>query len=285
MTFSDIRELSKPKITVLILVTSLIGFFYGSGEVLNKVALITLCIGTLASSGGSAMLNNYLERDLDKLMERTKNRALPAGRVKPESVLGLGLVLVLGGVLILWYGCNLLTAFCSLLTSFLYVLVYTPMKRLSTLNTIVGAIPGALPAAGGVVAATNEFNFQALILFTLLFIWQMPHFFSIAWLCRDDYQRAGFRMLPSIARGDSLTCAQMIAFSILLIPISFFPYIDNFGGNIYLVGAIASSCIMLFSSIKFGIKPSEVAARKVLWSSLLYFPVLLLAVFVEKVVY
>lgn len=285
MNYKDLLELSKPKIGILILITSLIGFFYGSVNSFNYTAFIALCIGTLSSASGSAMLNNYLERDYDKLMERTKNRALPAGRVQPQTALGTGLILVLAGVMILWYGCNLLTAFCSLLTAFLYVLVYTPMKRLSTLNTIVGAIPGALPAAGGVVAATNEFNFQALILFWLLFIWQMPHFFSIAWLCKKDYEKAGFRMLPSIARGDYLTCAQMIAFALLLIPISFFPYMDNFGQEIYLLGALSSAFIMIYFSVKFGLNPSESAARKVLWASLIYFPVILISLFVEKLVY
>jgi protoheme IX farnesyltransferase len=284
MRFSDISELSKPKIGVLILVTSLIGFFYAGTTPINYIALASLCLGTLFSCSGSAMLNNFLERDLDKLMERTKTRALPSGRVKPEAVLGLGLLFIMIGIAILWAGCNLLTAFFSLLTCFLYVLVYTPMKRLSTLNTIVGAFPGALPAAGGVVAATGEFDFGALILFSLLFIWQMPHFFSIAWLCREDYQKAGFRMLPSIARGDSLTCAQMIAFSILLVPISLMLSFDEFGYGLYAIAAVLAAAIMIISSVQFALAPSAVLAKRVLKASLLYFPIILLGVGAERVI-
>ena len=280
----DLIELSKPRIGMLILITSLMGFFLGTKQHINWISLAALCAGTFLSCCGSAMLNNFLERDLDKLMERTKNRALPAGRVQPGAVLGLGLLLVLGGVAILLFGCNLLSAFLSLLTSFLYVLVYTPMKRLSTLNTIIGAIPGALPAAGGVVAACGEVNASAVILFTLLFVWQMPHFFSIAWLCKEDYYNAGFRMLPSAEKGGDLTAAQIIAYSLLLIPISLLPVLQGTNGIVYSIGVIFAAFLMIKAGIVFASDRSLQKARLVLRSSLYYLPLVLISSLIDSAV-
>lgn len=277
----DLIELSKPRIGMLILITSLMGFFLGSTSAINWISLLALCIGTFLSCCGSAMLNNFIERDLDKLMERTKDRALPAGRAQPGAVLGLGLLLVLLGVGVLLLGCNLLTAFLSLMTSFLYVLVYTPMKRLSTLNTIIGAIPGALPAAGGVVAASGELNSSAVILFTMLFVWQMPHFFSIAWLCREDYSRAGFRMLPSAEKGGDLTAAQIIAFSLLLIPISLLPVLQGSNGIIYSVGVVLAAVLMINAGVRFAFDRSMQKARLVLRASLYYLPLVLVSSLVD----
>lgn len=284
ITSKDLVELSKPRIGMLILITSLMGFFLGSSHGINWVSLAALCLGTFLSCCGSAMLNNFIERDLDKLMERTKNRALPSGRVQAGTVLGLGLTLVLAGVGVLLIGCNLLTAFLSLLTSFLYVLVYTPMKRLSTLNTIIGAIPGALPAAGGVAAACGELNASAVILFTLLFVWQMPHFFSIAWLCREDYQRAGFRMLPSAESGGDLTAAQIIAYSLLLIPISLLPVLQGVNGLVYSVGVIFAAILLIRSGIYFALDKSLQKARLVLRASLYYLPLVLISSLVDSAV-
>lgn len=282
MSFKDLLELSKLRIGTLILITSVMGFFLGSRLDFDWLILACLCLGTFLSCCGSSMLNNFIERDLDALMERTKNRALPAGRVQPANVLGVGIALVLLGVSVLLLGCNLLTAFLSLLTSFLYVLVYTPLKRLSTLNTIIGAIPGALPAAGGVVAATGHFDACALILFTLLFVWQMPHFFSIAWLCREDYQRAGFRMLPSVESAGDLTAAQIIAFSILLLPISLLPILQGTNGALYGFGSLLAAMIMVKAGVLFAVDRSTQKARKVLRASLYYLPLILLSSLVDS---
>lgn len=281
----DLIELSKPRIGMLIIITSMMGFFLGSVDGISWYRLLMLCVGTFLSCCGSAMLNNFIERDLDKLMERTKNRALPSGRVQPATVLGLGILLVMLGVAILLFGCNLLSAFLSLLTSFLYVLVYTPMKRLSTLNTIIGAIPGALPAAGGVVAACGDFNSSAVILFTLLFVWQMPHFFSIAWLCKDDYHRAGFRMLPSVENGGDLTSAQIIAFSLLLIPISLLPVLQGANGIVYSVGVMFAAFLMIKAGIVFSLDRSLQKARLVLRASLYYLPLVLLSSLLDAAIF
>ena len=165
-----------------------------------------------ADGGGSAVLNHYLERDVDRLMERTRNRPLPAGLVRPSTAMSCGFILVLLGECILLSFTGLLTAFLALLSAFLYVVIYTPMKRLTWLNTSLGAIPGALPPVGGWTAATGELETGAWIFFLILFAWQHPHFYAIAWMFREDYARGGFKMLPVVEADGKRTCRQVIFF-------------------------------------------------------------------------
>ena len=208
-TWHDYWEMTKPRIAFLVLVTAALGFFMGGQGIHAPWLFYSTLIGTALVSSGSAVLNQYLERDVDRLMERTRNRPLPTGRVKPGVAMCMGFALVLGGVFFLLFTVGLLTAFLALLSAFLYVVVYTPMKRYNWLNTSLGAVPGALPPVGGWTAATGSIDPGAIVLFLILFAWQHPHFYAIAWMCRDDYRRGGLNLQeyvwqrrndPSVAR-------------------------------------------------------------------------------------
>ncbi|MEE9189755.1 MAG: heme o synthase, partial [Candidatus Neomarinimicrobiota bacterium] len=191
-------DLTKPRIIVMILVTTAFSFYLAAHGFQPYNLLAAVLIGTALLKGGAATLNHYLERDADSLMERTRSRPLPAGIIPPQNALSFGLILILFGVIILLLYVNLLTAFLGLLSVFLYVLVYTPAKRITWINTTIGAIPGALPAMGGWAAATGTLDWGAWIMFGIIFFWQHPHFYAIATMCREDYNKAGFKMLPVI---------------------------------------------------------------------------------------
>lgn len=185
-------ELTKPRILGLVLITATLGFYLGGDGISSWERLAYLWIGCGCVGAGSSALNHYLEREFDSKMLRTCRRPIPSGKISPAHALNFGIVLTLLGVVILYIKVNILTAFLSLLTAFLYIMVYTPMKRVSWLNTAVGAVPGGIPPLGGWAAATGTLNFDAGMLFLILFLWQQPHFYAIAWMCREDYARAGF---------------------------------------------------------------------------------------------
>src|SRR6267378_6942620 len=210
-------ELAKPRILLMVLVTTSLGFFLGTRGIDSVLQLCLTLFGVGCATAGAAMLNNYLERDLDAKMVRTRGRALPAGLIEPHRVLTLGVGLVLCGVLLLAWRVNLLTGFMVLLAGFLYVLVYTPLKRITWLNTSFGAIPGAIPPMAGWAAATGQLDPGAWALFAILFAWQHPHFFAIAWMFRDDYRAAGFKMLPVIEPTGLRTVRLAVAFSLVLL--------------------------------------------------------------------
>ena len=218
-------ELIKPSILIMVLITTLLGYYLGNEGAISWIKLTWTLLGTGLSAGGASALNQYLERDQDKLMERTCNRPIPAGILQPQSALLFGLIAVIIGSIILVLKINTLTGFLSLLTAFMYVLIYTPMKKLTWLNTSFGSIPGALPPLGGWVAATGNVDSGAWILFAILYLWQHPHFFAIAWMCKDDYQKAGFKMLPVIEPNGSRTIRQIFWHLSLLFPVCFLPFI------------------------------------------------------------
>jgi protoheme IX farnesyltransferase len=209
-------------------------------------------------------------------MIRTRDRPIPAGIILPSHALNFGIFLTLGGVLILYTKVNILTAFLSLLTSFLYIMVYTPMKRTSWLNTTLGAVAGAIPPLGGWAAATGTLNFTAGMLFLILFIWQHPHFYAIAWILKDDYRRAGFKMLPVMEPDGRRTFFQILLFSVMLIPVSLLPALFGICGMIYFFGVlIAGMGLALVSKRFFGTR-SLADARNLLKSTVAYLPVLLI---------
>lgn len=284
--WSAYLELTKPRILTMVLVTATLGFFMGGVGFHGFVAwdgLLSLLIGVAMTSAGSGALNHYLEREADAKMERTRNRPIPSGQVPAHHALLLGEYLVLGGVMLLLWRVNLLTSFLALLTAFLYVLVYTPMKKWSWLNTLIGAVPGALPPMGGWTAATGELEAGAWVLFAILFIWQQPHFYSIAWIFREDYARGGFKMLPSQDPDGRWTFMQMLGFSALLVPVSFLPAI--FGphelGAVYYAGASVLGLLMFLSCIPLVRSGSNTDARRVLRMSILYLPLLLVLIAVD----
>ncbi|MCI5064970.1 heme o synthase [bacterium] len=278
-TYRLYLSLTKPRIGVMVLVSTFIGYFLANGTVEPLPRLLFTLFGTFLSVAGSAVLNNFVERDTDKLMARTSRRVLPTGQVSPANALAFGVTLVLSGTAILVLQVNLLTGFLALLSAFLYVLVYTPLKRITWWNTVVGAIPGALPPVGGWAAASGELSLGALALFLILFVWQHPHFYSIAWLYRDDYREGGHQMLPAIDETGERTARHIMLFSFVLIPVSMVPTFLGMSGLVYGAGALGLSLYMLFAGYRFISRWDESSARGLLRASLYYLPtVLLLAV-------
>jgi heme o synthase len=276
--FSAYLELTKPRILLLVLITEALGFFLASRGVIVWVPFAISLLGTALSCAGAAALNHYLERDIDALMKRTCKRPLPAGIIEPQRALMFGILLVLAGVTLLVAKINLLAGFLSLLTAFLYVLVYTPLKRVTWLNTLVGAIPGALPPMGGWAAATGTLDTGAWILFLIMFIWQQPHFYSIAWMYREDYARGGLRMLPVVDPDGRSTFRQIILFSVGLIPVSLAPYFLGLSGPVYAIGALLLGLFMLAAGITLSRTHTVADARKLLRASIVYLPILLLLI-------
>ena len=264
--------LSKPRILVMVVLMTAAGYFLGAKTVAPLDTFFLTLLGTALSSAGAAALNNYLERDVDEKMGRTKERALPAGLIAPGEALAFGLTMVLLGVSLLAWQVNLLTGFLSLLTAFLYVLVYTPLKRITWWNTVIGAIPGALPPMGGWAAATNELGAGAWIVFLILFIWQHPHFYAIAWMYKEEYAEGGFKMLPVLYPDGVRTFRQIVGFSILLIPASLLPYYYGIAGEVYAIGMLILGTGMLLVGYKARQTHSIQDARKLLQASMVYLP-------------
>jgi len=274
--------LTKPRIVTMVLVMSASGFFLGAQGLEPLSTFLIMLVGTALSSGGAAVLNNYLERDCDSKMDRTKKRPLPQGTITPSEALSFGLLLVLLGVGLLAWQVNLLTGFLSLLTVFLYVLVYTPLKRITWLNTVIGAVPGALPPVGGWAAATGHLDAGAWILFLILFIWQHPHFYAIAWMYKEDYSRGGFKMLPVVDPEGSSTFRQVIIFSLLLIPASLLPMANGMAGAFYGWGIFALGLGLLAIGVHLSRTRSVKDARLLLKASVIYLPLFFILILGDR---
>jgi len=273
--FAAYCELAKSRILILILIVTFIGYFLGARGHIEMDLLLVLLLGTALTCGGSAVLNQYLEQDTDGLMERTKRRPLPRGSVSPAGALGFGVTLVLAGVLSLTVLVNVVTGFLALLTAFLYVLIYTPLKRITWWNTFIGAIPGALPPLGGWAAAAGQLELGAWVLFLMLFIWQHPHFYSIAWLHREDYRRGGLQMLPVVDVDGTRTFRQIMIYSLLLIPVSALPTVIGMSGTTYLTVSLILTIGMLCFGVALERSRTTLAARRMMKASVLYLPVIL----------
>jgi len=265
----------------MVLVTTTLGFFLGGRSLHPAFIFLATLLGVGGATGGAAVLNNYLERDYDARMARTRGRSLPAGLIEPTRALTMGVGLVCGGVLALVWAVNLLSGFLVLLAAFLYVLVYTPLKRVSWLNTSFGAIPGAIPPMAGWAAATGRLDLGAWVLFAILFAWQHPHFFAIGWIFRDDYRVAGFKMLPAVESDGKRTFRQTMVFSVLLIVVSLLPSAIGMTGKLYLFGALAIGIAMLAAAASFVNRHTIASARRLLMASVFYLPVLLLLIFLD----
>lgn len=267
-------RISKVRIATMVAIMTALGFYLGADGSFSGRWQLLACtlIGTFFSSMGAAALNCYIERDIDRLMKRTSGRPLATGEMAAHEALAYGIICVLGAVAFLVWTVNLLTAFLALLTAFLYVLVYTPLKRITWLNTFIGAIPGALPPVGGWAAATGNVSFDAWLLFLILFVWQHPHFFAIAWIYKEDYARAGFKMLPVIDEDGKRTMRQVFFYSVLLIPVSVLPSFYGVSGSIYFVGALILSWMMFIGGVFFMQSKSIADARKLLLASIIYLP-------------
>ena len=265
----------------MVLVTTTLGFLLGGGSRVPLALLFLTLMGVGSATGGAAVLNNYLERDFDAKMVRTRNRALPAGLIEPLRALAFGVGLVLFGVLLLVWAANLLAGFLVLLAAFLYVLVYTPLKRITWWNTTFGAIPGAIPPMAGWAAASGHVGPGAWALFAILFAWQHPHFFAIAWMFREDYRAGGFKMLPVIEPNGQRTVRLSVGFSLMLLGVSLIPTLIGMAGWLYFSGTLLIGLLLLMVAVGFARDRSVLNARRLLKASVLYLPLLLLFIFLD----
>mgnify|MGYP002631563976 CR=1 FL=1 len=278
---SALLELTKPRIMVMVLVTTTFSYYLASNGIRSYGELFILLFGTALVKGGAGTLNHLFERDTDVLMTRTQYRPIPAGVISKPFALIFGLLLSVAGVIVIDLYINSLTAIIALFTVALYVLVYTPLKRITWLNTSIGAIPGALPAMGGWTAATNQLDMGAWIMFGILFFWQHPHFYAIAILCKDDYAKAGLKMLPVLDQTGSSTKRQILIHTLLLILVSIMPVFWGIAGIVYLVGAILLGYGYLHSGIKLSQSMSLDNATGLLKSSVIYLPLLLVLIIID----
>ena len=274
-------ELSKLNILSLVLVSTFLGYYLAGPGIKSWSHLILTLIGTSKTASGSGALNHYLERETDKQMVRTKNRPLPAGLINPAEVLSFGVLMVLIGTTLLVSQINPLTGFIALLTSFLYILVYTPLKKITWLNTSIGSIPGALPIIGGWTASSDTIGAMAWILFAMMYLWQHPHFYSIAWMCREDYAGAKLKMLPVVDSSGGSTLRQIFWHLLLMIPISIIPVIQGYLGNIYLVGVVVITCAFFASALPLARDMSHKNALLLLKASVIYLPLLLFVIIID----
>ena len=280
----DYMSLIKPEITFLVTISAFAGYLMASTESFDPFLVVALLGGVVLSSSGGAALNHYVERDFDKQMKRTGNRPLPAGRITPFAALVFGGLLSVAGVAILLVFTNLLTAFLAGLTIVLYVLLYTPMKRRTKYNTLIGTIPGALPALGGWTAATGGLGLGGWVIFSILLIWQLPHFFALAWMYRKDYDRAGFQMLPVVEPDGQSTANQVLLASAVLLVLCLLPSFFGLAGTIYMAGSIGVSAWLLWESIRFYKSRSNLAARRVLKASVFHIPVIVMLLIVDRII-
>jgi protoheme IX farnesyltransferase len=278
----DLVELTKPRITLLVTLTAAVGYFMGSAGSVEGEGLLFLLLGTLLTAGGANVLNQVLERDADARMHRTRGRPLPAGRVTPNAALGYGTVLGLLGVLLIALTLNLTAAALAAATLACYVFVYTPLKRVTSLNTLVGAVPGALPPLGGWAAASGSVPREAWLLFLIMFLWQVPHFLAIAWILREDYLRGGFRML-TVHDTDGVVTGRHIALGALaLVPVSLAPTLAGMAGRTYFFGALLLGAAFALLSLYMAHRPDQRRARWLFLGSVLYLPALLAVMMVDK---
>ena len=271
----DYLALTKPRITLLILICAAVGYWFGCGVSFHLTILAHALLGTALLASGTSALNQWYEVDSDAKMRRTRQRPLPAGRIKRRNGLVFGVSLSAAGFADLWYGTNLLAASLGLFTLISYLLLYTPLKQRSPLCTTVGAIPGAMPPLIGYAAAGHGIDAGALALFLILFLWQFPHFDAIAWMYRDDYARGGIRMLPVIDSDGEATARRILVCSLLLIPISLAPLFLAMTGAFYAAAAIAAGIGLLCFGLRMGRERTHRSANALLLATVFYLPALL----------
>jgi protoheme IX farnesyltransferase len=270
---ADYVELTKPRIAVMVLFTVAIGVVLGSGGTVDVAVLTHTLLGTLLVAGGASALNQVLERSADACMRRTQNRPLPAGRLHHVEAAAFGLTIALVGTLYLYLAAPRPGAALVAAVTFLsYVFVYTPLKKVTPLNTLIGAVPGALPPLIGWMAVRDSLGLEALGLFLIIFLWQVPHFLAIAWIHRDDYARGGFRMLPGADPDGTLTGRNMLLYALALLPASLLPALSGAAGPVYVSGAVLLGLAFLATTLGFMREASVAHARRVLRGSLLYLP-------------
>lgn len=278
----DLYELTKPRMNFLVVITTAVGYYMAVRHSFEWALLLHTLFGTALTAAGASVLNQFIERRYDGLMPRTSDRPLPAGRISPGDALVFGIILSVTGVAYLTVAVNVLTALLGAFTLLSYVLVYTPLKRYTSFNTVVGAVPGAIPPMMGITAVHGAISPEALALFGILFLWQMPHFLAIAILYRDDYARGGFQMLPVVDRDLSVTGRQIVLYSIALIPASIVPVTLGMAGVNYFVVAMLLGLAFLSFGISCATTGTRSDARKLFFSSILYLPLLFAGLMIDK---
>jgi protoheme IX farnesyltransferase len=271
---ADYIELTKPRLNLLVVVTSAVGFYLGSNGAIDAWSMVTVSIGTALVASGAAVLNQVYERDTDALMNRTRLRPLPAGRVTPTDASVFGVALAVLGTALLAVETNLVAALIALATLAIYLAVYTPLKRRTPGATLIGAVPGALPPLIGWTAAHGTASSGGWTLFAIVFLWQIPHFMAIAWMYRDDYSRARFPMLPVIEPDGRRTGRQAALYAAALLPASLTPALAGVAGATYLVVATMLGAALLFLAVRFALRRSDASARALFFGSITYLPLL-----------
>jgi protoheme IX farnesyltransferase len=270
----DYIELTKPRITWLILMSTAVGYFFGHRGAWSLWPVLNTILGTALIASGTAALNQWYEREADRKMRRTADRPIPSGRLSADRALIFGILLSVAGFAELGFGLNWLSAFLGLFTLLSYLFLYTPLKQRTPLSTLVGAFPGAMPPIIGYAAASGILDAQAWTLFAILFLWQFPHFLAIAWMYREDYERAGIRMLPVVQPSGEATARQIVLYSLALIPVSMAPSLLGMSGKIYFFGALALGLWYLYSGIRVALDRTILRARAVLLVSVIYLPLI-----------
>lgn len=264
----------KPRLNFLVLLTTAAAYSLGAGPDSTLISLVHTLLGTFLVAGGASALNQVWERQTDRLMRRTQMRPMADMRMTVAQGATFGLVLIIVGAAELAYFINLLSATVALITTASYLLFYTPLKLRTSLSTIAGALPGALPAVIGWAAATNTLSIEGWVLFGIVFLWQMPHFLAIAWLYRDEYARAGMPLLPVIEPDGRSTGRQAVLYTAALIPLSLMPTGVGLATAWYLVGAVGLGAILMVLSLEFSVKRNVASARRLFFGSILYLPIL-----------
>jgi heme o synthase len=272
---ADFLSLTKPRITLLVVATTLVGFYLGAQEPISAWLLFHALFGTALIAAGASALNMVFEWDSDSKMRRTEARAIPSGRLSVFHGIVFGSLLCISGALYLSFLVNILTGVLSAVTALLYLFAYTPLKKKTSLCTVIGAIPGAIPPMMGWTAVRNSLDFEAWWLFAILFLWQLPHFLSIAWLYREDYERGGFPMLPVIDKEGNQTSMQIILETLALVCITLMPAMLGVLGHVYFIGAFLLGMVFLLMGIKLARTKTAQAARRLLLTSVIYLPCLL----------
>ena len=280
---ADFIELVKPRLVVMILITTVAGFYLGAQQTIDWLRCLHTLVGAGLTAAGVLGLNQYLERDVDARMKRTRERPLPGGRMNPLTALLVGALLTGGGMLYLTFIVNMLSGFVISLIVVSYLFLYTPLKRKTSLCTLIGAVPGALPPVVGWVAARGSLTGEAWVLFTILFLWQIPHSLAIAYIYREDYAKAGFRLLPVIHPDGTSTCRQIVVNCVALLGIGLLPTLYNIAGTVYFFTALLAGVGFLAVGIYLARTRSVKAARYLLYASLVYLPLVYITMALDKI--
>jgi protoheme IX farnesyltransferase len=279
----DFVALAKPRLNLLVVASSLVGYVMAGGELSDAARVICTVAGTALVAGGASAFNQVIERKPDSLMQRTRLRPLPDGRLQARESLVFATLMSIAGLVILSAGANLTSAAVALTTLLTYAVIYTPLKTRSSFATVIGAIPGALPPVIGWAAASGQLSRGAWVLFGIVFLWQLPHFLAIAWIYRDDYARAGFPMLPVIEPDGRSTGRQATLYCAALLPVSLAPTLIGMTGTFYFAAAMALSLLFLGLTIRFARTREIPHARRLFFGSIIYLPILWVLMMADRV--